>query len=103
MTDSEFLHLVQSKFPRNVRIGRVTGQVRMYGPAWDMLREHVWNRDGRKCKNCLTPVDLTKGLWSSVECAHYGSKGAGHDDLPGNLRSLCRQCHSDEHHGKVIK
>lgn len=102
MTDAEFLALVQAKYLKHVRIGRVTVQVRMYGPAWDMLREHVWNRDGRKCKNCLTPVDLAKGLWSTMHCAHIRSKGSGGSDLPSNVRSLCLQCHAEEHNGEDV-
>ena len=103
MTDKEFLAIVQEKHPRDVRIGKVTGQVRLYGKAWDALREHIWNREGRKCKNCLTPVDLKKGLWSTMQAAHYKSKGSGADDLPSNTRSLCMQCHASEHAGRDVE
>ena len=103
MTDAEFLAIVQAKYPRDVRIGKVTRQVRLYRKAWDALREYVWNRDGRKCKNCLTPVDREKGLWTSVHPAHYKSKGSGGDDRPENVRSLCIQCHSSEHAGKDVE
>ncbi len=101
MTDEEFVAHACLSFPRLVTIGKVTGQVRMYGPAWDMLREWVWNRDGRKCVNCLCPVTLEKGGFQGVHCAHRKSKGSGGSDVPSNLRSLCIRCHAAEHSGKV--
>lgn len=100
--DVAFLAEVQRLFPNHVKIGRVTGQVRLYGPAWDHLREFDWNRDGKKCVNCQSPVEIKKGLWSSVHCAHRKSKGSGGNDTPDNTRSLCGYCHSDEHSGKEI-
>ena len=103
MTDAEFLALMQQKFPRYVKIGKVTGQVRLYGPAWDAVREHIWQRDGRKCLNCRAQVLLEKGDWWSVHCSHRKSKGSGGNDLPSNLRSLCGRCHAAEHSGKPTK
>lgn len=102
MTDPEFLALVQAKFPRSVHVGKVTGQVRLHGPAWDMLREVVWERDGRRCVHCKVPLIIKKGAWWSVECAHYKSKGSGGNDAPSNVRSLCGRCHDADHHGKEI-
>ena len=102
MTDAEFLALVQAKFPHNVRIGDVTGQVRLKAAAWDFLREHCWIRDGKRCVHCKVPVTIEKGYWSSVQLAHYKSKGSGGPDLPSNVRSLCLRCHSAENAGKKV-
>lgn len=102
MTDAEFLALVQAKFPHNVRIGDVTGQVRLKAAAWDFLREHCWIRDGKRCFNCQVPVTIDKGYWSSVQLAHRKSKGSGGSDAPSNCRSLCIRCHSAEHAGKKV-
>lgn len=103
MSDEEFLAHMKEKYPRHVRIGKISGQVRMYGPAWDDVRAHVWLRDHRKCFNCGALVRITKGEWWSVHCAHYKSKGSGGHDLPSNLRSLCGTCHAAEHSGKTTK
>lgn len=102
MTDEAFLAEVQRLFPRHVEVGKVTGQVRLRGPAWNYLREHDWNRDGRKCANCSNPVEIKKGSWASVQCAHRRSKGANGSDLPSNTRSLCIYCHTAEHAGKEV-
>ncbi len=102
MTDAEFLAEVQKRFPKYVRIGKITGQVRLHGPAWDYLREYDWNRDGRQCVQCSSPVRITKGDWQSVQCAHRKSKGSGGSDLPENTRSLCLRCHASEHSGKDV-
>jgi 5-methylcytosine-specific restriction endonuclease McrA len=102
MTDAEFLAHVQSKYPKDVFIGKVTGQVRMYRRAWDHLREFIWNRDEGQCVNCGRIVVLDKMLCQSVHAAHIQSKGAGYNDLPSNVRSLCMQCHHDEHSGKAV-
>lgn len=102
MTDKAFLALIREKFPRNVRVGDVTGQVRLKAKAWDFLREHCWNRDGRQCVNCRVPVTIEKGYWSSVHLAHRKSKGSGGSDLPSNVRSLCIRCHMAEHSGKKV-
>ena len=102
MTDAQFLALVQARFPRSVRIGDVTGQVRLKAGAWDMLRRHCWERDGMRCVHCKVPVTIEKGYWSSVHCAHYKSKGSGGNDVPSNVRSLCGRCHDADHHGKEI-
>lgn len=103
MTDAEFLAMVQAKFAHNVRIGDVTGQVRLKAAAWDFLRAYCWERDGKRCVHCMVPVTIAKGYWSSVQLAHRKSKGSGGSDLPSNVRSLCIRCHSAEHSGKGIK
>ena len=102
MTDADFLAEVQKRFPNRVKIGDVTGQVRVKAAAWDFLRNYCWNRDGKQCVHCKVPVTIEKGYWSSVHLAHRKSKGSGGSDLPSNCRSLCIRCHSAEHHGEEI-
>lgn len=99
MTDAEFLSAVHGLYPKHVKVGKVTGQVRLYGPAWDHLRAFVWNRDGRRCVATGKPVILEKGHWNTMHLAHYKSKGSGGSDLPSNVRCLCLEAHSAEHHG----
>lgn len=102
MTDAKFLEVVQSRFPRFVRIGKHTGQVRLSGAAWDALRAFVWQREQGKCKNCSKNVTLTKGLWWTMHAAHIKSKGSGGSDVPSNVRALCLECHGAEHAGERV-
>ena len=102
MTDDAFVDLARDTYPNHVKTGKVTGQIRMYGPAWDFLRGFCYVRDGKKCLNCLVPVDLEKGMWSSMHLAHRKSKGSGGSDVPSNVRTLCISCHATEHTGKEV-
>lgn len=99
MTDEEFLAEVQRRCPKQVHIGKVSGQVRLYGPAWDYLREVVWQRERGLCQVNRKPVTLTKGQWHSMHAAHIHSKGAGGSDLPSNIRCLSLAAHGREHAG----
>ena len=99
MTDEEFLAEMKREFPRFVRVGKVTGQVRLSGPAWDRVREFVWRRERGICQDTGRPTVLEKGLWRSVHCAHIRSKGSGGSDLPSNLRCLSLEAHAREHAG----
>lgn len=97
-----FLEDMQKRYPRHVRIGKVTGQVRLSGPAYEELREYIWSRDHGKCIECGCLVVLEKGYWITMHPAHIKSKGSGGDDLPYNMRSLCLRCHAAEHAGKDV-
>lgn len=98
MTDEGFLKAMQALYPAFVRVGKVSGQVRMQKDAWDALRAFVCVRDGSKCVDCGSRVVLAKGHWASVHCAHIKSKGSGGSDLPSNLLSKCINCHDKAHH-----
>lgn len=102
VTDAKFLEVIQSRFPRFVRIGKVTGQVRLSGPAWDALRAFVWQREAGKCQDCPRKVILAKGEWQTMHAAHIKSKGSGGSDLPSNIRCLCLECHAREHSGEKV-
>jgi|GEM_PF-5640969 len=99
MTDEEFLSEVQRRWPNQVRLGKVSGQVRCYGPAWDYLREVVWKRERGLCQVTRRPVVLEKGYWHTMHAAHIRSKGAGGSDLPSNIRCLHLAAHAREHAG----
>lgn len=99
MTDSEFLAAMQSRYPRYVKVGKVTGQVRMYGPAWDAVRESVWTREEGVCQDCGKSTILQKGDWRTMHAAHIHGKGSGGSDTPQNIRCLCLECHAREHAG----
>lgn len=100
MTDSEFLSAMQAKYPRHVRVGKVTGQVRMYGPAWDALRVFVHAREHGICQDTGRAVILAKGYWNTMHAAHIKSKGSGGSDLPSNIRCLSLEAHAKEHAGQ---
>ena len=54
---------------------------------WRETREKVWERDGRKCVRCDTPVALDE-----CHIDHIKSGKLGTNELD-NLRTLCRRCH----------
>jgi hypothetical protein len=101
VTDAEFLTHVQNTWPLHVRVGKITGQIRLTGPAYDELREVVWSRDHGRCVDCGNVVVLQKGYWTTMHFAHIKSKGSGGSDLPGNGLSKCLRCHAKEHAGKL--
>jgi hypothetical protein len=98
----DFVEQMKCRFPRLVKIGKVTGQVRMFGDAYDALREHVWWRDDGRCVECGRRVMLEKGHWRSAQLAHIKSKGSFGSDIPENVRILCLEHHAAEHSGKPI-
>lgn len=100
MSDSAFLELVLARWPKYVRIGKVTGQVRCYGPAWDFVREVVHEREKGICQDTGRPTILAKGYWDTMHAAHIKSKGSGGSDLPSNLRCLYLEAHAREHNGR---
>lgn len=100
--DQQFLDTVKTRYERFVRVGKVTGQVRLSGPAWDALRAFVWHRERGICQDTGKPVILEKGSWNSMHAAHIRSKGSGGSDLPSNIRCLHLEAHAAEHAGKRI-
>ena len=63
---------------------------RLSGPAWDRARRAVLDRDGWRCVECGSPVDL--------EAHHLQPIGRGGEPYAlGNLATLCRGCHIGEH------
>jgi len=67
--------------------------------VWIELRKIVWERDGKICVHCLTPVELEE-----CNIDHIKSGKSGNNKL-SNLRTLCKRCHvlrSDSRHRGMI-
>lgn len=65
-----------------------------YPDDWDQRRERVLERDGYECQRC--------GASDSGLQVHHRtpiSEGGGHE--LGNLETVCRSCHAEEHPVKV--
>ncbi len=60
---------------------------RLPNDVWDILREKVWERDGRKCVHCKINVSLY-----NCHIDHIQSGKNGNNKLK-NLRTLCKRCH----------
>lgn len=56
-------------------------------------RDYVFRMDEFRCRICKVRVD-----WFTGELDHFPvSRGRGGDDSIGNLRTLCRECHREQH------
>lgn len=88
-----------------VRIGKVTGKVRLSGLAIEALREKVYYRDGGRCQwdGCGKPVPLYGSVFTRAHLAHIVSRGAGGSDTPDNTRILCPPHHLIDEHSKGLK
>ena len=73
---------------------------RLKGAALAELRRDCWYRDGGVCQECLrvTDPDLPSIADRSYHMAHIKAKRIGGDSLE-NVRTLCGECHRDEHNG----
>jgi hypothetical protein len=62
--------------------------------SWDALRESVFERDGRACRNCGVDFDTGSATLEAhfIITPHHG----GTVDT-GNLVTLCRKCHVTAH------
>lgn len=56
-------------------------------------KRYVKVRDGYKCRNC--------GSKKELEVHHRRPRSKGGSDRPGNLITLCHECHTDYHDGKI--
>ena len=65
------------------------------------IRPIVWERDGRKCVRCQTPLTLNE-----AHIDHIKSGKNATNEL-SNLRTLCRRCHvlraDPRHRGMIAK
>lgn len=69
--------------------------VRLYGKALAALRLQCFERDGYRCQECARPA-----MWATGEMAHIRNKRM-YGDVIENVRVLCRDCHRDEHAGRI--
>lgn len=56
-------------------------------------KRYVKARDGYKCRNCGSTYEL--------EVHHRKPRSKGGTDRPSNLVTLCHECHTDYHDGKI--
>jgi 5-methylcytosine-specific restriction endonuclease McrA len=56
--------------------------------VWKVIRELIWNRDGRRCVHCHEDVSLR-----TCHIDHIRSGKLATNEFK-NLRTLCRRCHA---------
>lgn len=87
------------------RVGKVSGTVRLSGPAMRRLREFVYERDHGQCQwtGCGKVLPLQGDVFTRAHLAHFASRGAGGSDTAANTRILCPKHHLIDEHTKGIK
>ena len=86
-----------------VRVGKVTGKVRLWGDAIDMLRRECWERDRGVCQSCGISTYWEArfdGDPQAFDMAHGKSRGASGSDAIDNVETYCHECHMREHNGR---
>lgn len=76
--------------------------IRLTGDALKRLRLDCWMRDLGRCKQCRRKVFFEArfdGDPLAYHMAHIRSRGASGNDLLENVRTLCAECHREEHGG----
>ena len=63
---------------------------------WHILRAAILERDNYACRECGA-VASYGGVWLEVHHRRWVADGGGHG--PGNLITLCRDCHGRKHPG----
>jgi 5-methylcytosine-specific restriction enzyme A len=66
---------------------------------WQLTRKMIWERDGKRCRHCQTPVSLNA---CHIDHIRSGRQGSNRKE---NLRTLCRRCHvlrADSRHRGMI-
>jgi transitional endoplasmic reticulum ATPase len=72
----------------------VTGGTAAEADSWADLRESVFERDGRACRNC--GVDFDTGS-ATLEAHFVVAPVHGGTVTPDNVVTLCRECHAAAH------
>lgn len=72
-----------------------------YPDNWDEIRHRVYNRDNHQCQECGA-VGGKEGT-AEIHAHHIVSPAAGGTHELANLKTLCAECHSDEHGRPVGK
>ena len=88
-----------------VRIGKVTGKIRLSGQALEDLRRRVYRRDRGCCtwEGCGKPLPLYGSIFTRAHLAHIVSRGAGGSDTAENTRILCPSHHLIAEHTKGLQ
>ena len=79
------------------------GRIRLEGEPLTMLRLECVTRDRGRCVECRVRVSDDLPDWHPLKyhMAHIKSRGAGGEDVIGNVKTLCGGCHRKEHQGKL--
>jgi 5-methylcytosine-specific restriction endonuclease McrA len=75
------------------------GTVRLAGKELEALRRAMLKRDKSNCQACRVAVSDSFPAWhpKKAHMAHIKSRGAGGSDTLDNIRTLCGECHREEH------
>lgn len=75
-----------------------TAPIRLRGKALEQLRRDCFDRDIYKCQECgYWPLSWYADSGRSAHMAHIKGRGRNGSDTLENVRTLCPQCHADEH------
>jgi hypothetical protein len=96
---------IRAKKKPLVRIGKVSGKVRLSGQAMEDLRERRYRMDRGRCQweGCGKLLPLYGSVFSRAHLAHIVSRGAGGSDTIENTRILCPPHHLISEHTKGLK
>lgn len=96
---------IRSKKKPLVRIGKVSGKIRLSGLAMEALREAVYYRDGGRCqwKGCGKVLPLYGSVFTRGHLAHIIPRSIGGSDTKENTRLLCAEHHLGDEHTKGLK
>ena len=85
-----------------IRVGKVTGCVRLSGQAMENLREIQYRKAGGRCQweGCGKFLPLYGSVFTRAHLAHLQSRGAGGSDTQENTRILCPPHHLISEHTK---
>lgn len=88
-----------------VRVGKVSGRIRLSGAALEALRDRVYERDRGRCQwaGCGKLLPKYGSVFTRAHLAHIVSRGAGGSDTAENTRILCPPHHLIEEHTKGMK
>ena len=64
-------------------------RLRLDPESYEQLRQQILQRDGWKCQNCGSRLNL--------EVHHKAFRGQGGDDSEENLITVCARCHARAH------
>lgn len=86
-----------------VRVGKVSGKVRLSGLALERLRDRVYLRDKGTCQHCQQWMPKFGSVFNRAHLAHIQGRGAGGSDTEANTRLLCFSCHIGLEHTKGME
>jgi hypothetical protein len=96
---------IRARKKAQVRIGKVSGKIRLSGQALEDLRNEVYERDQGRCQwaGCGKLLPLYGSVFTRAHLAHIVSRGAGGSDTAANTRILCPPHHLVDEHTKGLE